>query len=470
MDRRDDKRWRADQFRSRRRHADAGRPVNRVGPALLPTATGGQHSQLGDAEGADPLKILALTAHYPPHHGGGYGLQFQLFCEGLAGRGHDVYVVCSRPDGWIDEGDAALVHVSRALCRVPAAAGAGTLLRRTLHNAGAVRRGIREFGPDVLLCGGMDGVGFNTYRAAIGSGVPALTWLGDTWLGQAWRDLRAYDAWADLAVGGRRPGLRRLVKRAIGAYGRWRGLFDSERPNVFGPVAALSHFVLDDLRHSAAPVPDGAKVIPTCLHSAFLCSPNDVVGHGGVRTRRLRALFVGRMERLKGPDVAVCALAQAVAIGADVRLTFAGLLIDQARPELEAKARALGVADRIIWAGSPCTNELVELYRAHDVFLFPSRVVEGLGVVNCEALACGLPVIGTAHSGSAEVIVPGETGYRVDKDDAAAMGERLAELHADRPLLERFSKSATRFARRYLPDTIVGQLEAELLRVRGGMP
>jgi glycosyltransferase involved in cell wall biosynthesis len=259
-----------------------------------------------------------------------------------------------------------------------------------------------------------------------------------------------------------------LFKRALGAYGRWCGLFDSDRPGTFAPVAALSRFVLDDLRRSDAPVRDDAKVIPICLHREFLGSHGEVVGHGGTRTRRLRALFVGRMERPKGPDVAVRALAHSVELGADVLLTFGGLLIDRARSDLEAEARALGVADRITWAGTPAVADLVELYRAHDVFLFPSRIIEGLGIVNCEALACGLPIIGTAHSGSAEVIIPGETGYRVDKDDPASMGRRLAELHADRPLLERLSKSATRFAHRYLPDTIIDQLESELLRVRGG--
>ena len=107
----------------------------------------------------------------------------------------------------------------------------------------------------------------------------------------------------------------------------------------------------------------------------------------------------------------------------------------------------LGIADRINWAGTPPLNELVRLYRSHDVFLFPSRIVEGLGVVNCEAMACGLPVIGTAHSGSAEVILDDRTGYRVPKDDGDAVGRRLVELHADRDRLARLSASATEFSR-----------------------
>jgi glycogen synthase len=419
----------------------------------------------GNKHASHGLRILAVSNYYPPHHGGGYGLQMSWFCEGLAERGHRLHVVTSSPEGNIRGLKKNRVTVDRPLSALRHAVSARHLFTRTLANRKAVRRAIRSVGPDLIFCGGMDDVGFNTYAALLKSGIPTLTWLGDTWLGQAWRDLRRYDAWADFAAGGRRRGLGGIAKRALGAYGRLRGLYDGPRPNQFEPVAALSEFVLNDLRASGAPVPPEVPIIPICLHAAFSKSNEEVIGHSGSRERRLRALFVSRMERPKGPDVAIRALAAAVALGADVRLTFAGLRIEQLQAELELEAKALSVTDRIVWAGTPPLAELVELYRTHDVFLFPSRIVEGLGVVNCEALACGLPIIGTAHSGSAEVIVPGETGFRVKKNDADAIGRHLAELHADRNLLERLSASATQFAGKFLPTPIMDRLEQELMRV-----
>jgi glycosyltransferase involved in cell wall biosynthesis len=140
------------------------------------------------------------------------------------------------------------------------------------------------------------------------------------------------------------------------------------------------------------------------------------------------------------------------------------------RPQLEELATSLGIADRITWAGTPVLSELIALYRNNDVFLFPSRIVEGLGVVNCEALACGLPIIGTAHSGSAEVIIPGESGFRIEKDDHEAMGRYLAQFHFERNLLDQFSTNAPKTIQRFAPNNVLDILESELYRVLKNHP
>jgi glycosyltransferase involved in cell wall biosynthesis len=413
------------------------------------------------------LNVLAVTNLYPPHHGGGYGLQMSLFCDGLAGRGHRVEVLTSRPAGaGAADGGTPAVAVRRELALLPPAAGPAALVRATRANRAAVRRAVRRVRPDVVFCGGMDGVGFNTYHAATAAGVPSLTWLGDTWLAQAWRDLPGFDPYADLARGGRRPGPVRWAKRAVGLAGRAGGLYAGRRPARFTPAAAISSFVAADLGRAAGVPPP--PVVPIVVSGGFYRPDGEPVGRAGGRTPHLRALFVSRVELLKGPDVAVDAVAAAVAAGADVRLTIAGLHLDRMRPELEARAAAAGVADRVAWGGTPAADDRVRLYPAHDVFLFPSRIVEGLGVVNCEALACGLPVIGTADSGAADVIRDGETGFRVPVGDPAAVARHLAALHADLDRLERLSAAATAFARRYHPDVVVGQLERELARAAEG--
>jgi glycosyltransferase involved in cell wall biosynthesis len=339
------------------------------------------------------------------------------------------------------------------------------LLSRTLRNQKTLRQTIKKYHPDVIFCGGMDGIGFNTYSTALHSGYPVHTWLGDTWLGQAWRDLRRYDAWVDFRFGGRRPGWRSFLKRLMGWYGQRKGLYSEQKPNRLGSVSAISEYVLEDLRQSGAPVPPDTKVVPVCLHSSFTKSDSEVIGHSKVRASHLRALFVSRIERPKGPDTALQSIAEAKKLGGDIRLTFAGLQMEQLKGELEKEACALGVSDRITWFGTPSQTQLVELYQNHDVFLFPSRIKEGLGVVNCEAIACGLPIIGTAHSGSAEVIIPDETGFRVNMDDAVAIGKYLVMLDRDRELLETLSGSATRFANRFLQKPVIDLLESQLYAI-----
>ncbi len=407
------------------------------------------------------MNLLAVSNLYPPFHAGGYGLQTNWFCAGLARRGHRVTVLTGYVPGATDTaGSTAEVPVRRELAALSPDAAPRAVVTAAAGNRAAVRRVIAETRPDAIFCTGMDGVGFNTYHAAVTAGVPSLTWAGDTWLGQAWRNLPGFDPYIDLARGGRRAGPVRWAKRAVGLLGRAAGLYAGPRPAGYTPAACISTFVSADLGRAANIPPP--PVVPIILDPAFFNPDGTAVGRDGSTAPHLRALFVSRTERLKGPDVAIDAVAAAVKAGADVRLTLAGLHQEPMRPELEGRARAAGILDRLTWAGAPPHDELIRLYRAHDVFLFPSRIVEGLGVVNCEAMACGLPVIGTADSGAADVIIDGRTGYRVPIDDPAAMGRHLADLHADRDRLATLSESAMAFAVRSHPDRVLDRLEEEL--------
>jgi glycosyltransferase involved in cell wall biosynthesis len=95
------------------------------------------------------------------------------------------------------------------------------------------------------------------------------------------------------------------------------------------------------------------------------------------------------------------------------------------RRELEDMAGALGVADRVAFAGyrPAAPAELAEV----DALVLPSRI-EGLPVVVLEAMAHGKPVIATPVGGTAELVVHGETGIIVhDVDELAAALRRLSD-------------------------------------------
>lgn len=409
------------------------------------------------------LRILTISNHYPPYHAGGYGLLCQWLSEGLAQRGHIVRVLSSQPEQLFPKVDGnGFLTVNRGLQLISKCDGFNRLIRKSLNNAAAVRRQIRVFNPDVVYCHGIDGVGFQVYHSATESGVPSLSALGDTWLGQAWRDLTVFDPWIALASGGKRPGLRRHVKKSIGALGRRLGLYVDPRPQRFHPCTAISQFVANDLANSCRAAAEKVPVVPPMLARHYFQPSGRPIGHGGERTATLRALFVGRMEMLKGPDTAIRGLAAAVAQNAGVSLTFAGLGLDLLRPSLQKLAENLAVADRIHWNGTPSSSELLALFRSHDVFVFPSRIIEGFGLVNAEAMACGLPVIGAAHSGSADIIIDDVTGFRVAADDAGGIGHALARLHRDRKLLERLSRAAMETSARHHPDHVLEQVENRL--------
>ncbi len=83
------------------------------------------------------------------------------------------------------------------------------------------------------------------------------------------------------------------------------------------------------------------------------------------------------------------------------------------RNRLEEKARALGIADRVVFTGFIPEEEKAGYYRLADVYVMPSRA-EGFGFVVLEAMACGIPVIASKIDGSREAIRNGELGLLVD--------------------------------------------------------
>jgi len=85
------------------------------------------------------------------------------------------------------------------------------------------------------------------------------------------------------------------------------------------------------------------------------------------------------------------------------------------RDRLSRKARDLGVSDRVVFAGYVPEHQKADHYRLGDVYAMPSRG-EGFGIVFLEAMACGLPVVGSAIDGGREALRGGELGILVNPD------------------------------------------------------
>lgn len=84
---------------------------------------------------------------------------------------------------------------------------------------------------------------------------------------------------------------------------------------------------------------------------------------------------------------------------------------------LKAKANSLSIADHVIFTGRIPESEKLDHYRLADVFAMPGRG-EGFGIVYLEALASGIPVIGSTIDGSAEALMQGELGILVNPDQS----------------------------------------------------
>jgi N-acetyl-alpha-D-glucosaminyl L-malate synthase BshA len=122
------------------------------------------------------------------------------------------------------------------------------------------------------------------------------------------------------------------------------------------------------------------------------------------------------------------------------------------RPVALHLARDLGVADRVSFLGSfPRVEGLLGLA---DLFLLPSHN-ESFGLAALEAMASGVPVVGSTSGGLPEVVEDGRSGYLRDEDDVEAMTVAALALLRDGAALETFRRSARERALREFSGEIV---------------
>jgi len=125
------------------------------------------------------------------------------------------------------------------------------------------------------------------------------------------------------------------------------------------------------------------------------------------------------------------------------------------RPAAEELVAELGLSRDVRFLGK--VDAVADLLRCADLFLLPSES-ESFGLAALEALACGVPVVGTAVGGLAEV-VPEDAGALVPVGDVDLMAEKALAMLRDPARLRAFREAAVRSAARYSADRIVPMYE-----------
>jgi glycosyltransferase involved in cell wall biosynthesis len=173
-------------------------------------------------------------------------------------------------------------------------------------------------------------------------------------------------------------------------------------------------------------------------------------------------LYVGRLKRYKGVDIALRALAAARRARPELALEIAGQGDDRTR--LERLAQSLGIADAVRFSGFVPEEEKRRLLRRAWALVFPSPK-EGWGISNVEAAACGTPALASDSPGLRESVRHGETGYLVPHGDWRALADRMLALAADPGLVARLGRAARAFAEGLSWEAAARATEAQLRRV-----
>ena len=208
------------------------------------------------------------------------------------------------------------------------------------------------------------------------------------------------------------------------------------------------------------------RVIATSSKSAgFLEVENRIIHHGidtalfnppadkGEIRRRLGlpqdSVLVGcfgRVRYQKGNDLFVETMLRLLPDRPDVVAVMMGGVTEDNRKfadDLSAKARAAGLADRILFLPEEKHWDISPWFKALDLYIAPQRW-EGFGLTPLEAMACGVPVVATRAGAFEDLVADGQTGRLVDIGDIDALTNATSELLDNPEMRAQWSANAVR--------------------------
>lgn len=184
-------------------------------------------------------------------------------------------------------------------------------------------------------------------------------------------------------------------------------------------IIVASQFTANTLKEAPFELPEPIIIPYGCP------APQAAVSPESAPESPLKVLYVGGLTQRKGISYLLEAVKQ---LGSAVELTIIGKRVADCKP-LDA------ALEKYNWIESLPHPEILEMMRAHDVFVFPS-LFEGFGLVLTEALSQGLPIIATDHTCAPDIIEDGKEGFIIPIRDADAIAKALTSLQQDRQRLQ----------------------------------
>lgn len=402
------------------------------------------------------MKILIVSNFYPPQYIGGYELICSDVAKGLKARGHQVHVLTStygvrgpRSEHGVDR---RLESDFNGKLR-PFLSDVAHLLRKESHNQRAFRRVVKSFRPDVIYLWNLQGVSMSLALSAERLKAPVFHCVLDKW----WVRCETHhpDQW----------------------YGFWARHFPNPRPAVrkalyyalrpFGIVlpAPLTishvHFASDFLRRDASQANKRIGTSEVIYNGVDL----DRFTQQSFSERPKTVLYCGQLTPMKGLRTVIEAMRLIVKVhGSDARLTVVGgSAVDGFVNEMQNLVRSYGLEQHVKFRGFVAREALPEIYREHDIFVFPSLYDEAFTVSTLEAMACGLAVVCTATGGNAEVMRHGCNALIFDREDAATCAAHVMRLLDEPELFEKLRRNGRKTVEAdFSLETMIKKIERSL--------
>ena len=355
------------------------------------------------------MRIAILVEHFPPKGQGGTEIATYFMALHLARRGHDVHVIYVLEEGLPRESDEQGFHIHRVPLHRIRILGA-------FFYWFAVFTEIRKIHPELV------------HVQSLVSGMPAL--FSKKLLGIP------YAVWGQgsdvyLPKGYIRLTSRMVVKNADSAIALTKDM-QKAMQNIYSRDIAI--------------VPNGINMADL---SAEPCRKDE-------KDPKKRVLYVGRLSPVKGVQYLIRAMKQVNDTIPDARLIIIGN--GRERGMLEALSAELGIQEYVQFRGEVPHESVLSFMQQADVFVLPS-LSEGFPMVIVEALACGLPVVGSRVGGMPEIITDGINGYLVEAKDVGAIAEKILLLLQDEKLRKKMSDNNKELVKKYTWEHVITELE-----------
>lgn len=383
------------------------------------------------------MHVHLLTNLFPPDVLGGYELLARDVRGALQERGHRVDVLTSG-DGSEQEGVNRSLLLSRAFGSEPGRDRARHLLAAAWNRRATSVALSRSGRPDAVLVMSLRRLGLEPLRVYGEAGVPSVLTVNDDW---------------PVAFVPQSSGLGAALERGAWARHTWRGVGPSR-------VVYLSDSIRQLVLDAGAPLPAGrvqAQGVPLSLFAPRAFRPLPASPS---------LLFAGRVHPSKAPEMALDAVhALRVHHGIEATLTVAGAPCSVSyRDELRSRCETLGIERQVRWLGQVDRQALPDVYRAADVFLFPSAFAgEGQGLTYMEAMACGVPVVAYPQGGARDVLGDGRACELVERGDGEAFAAAIVRLARDEARTRSRVEAGQALVQQTSLDRYVDVLERELL-------
>ena len=196
-------------------------------------------------------------------------------------------------------------------------------------------------------------------------------------------------------------------------------------------------------------------------------SKEECRGKLGLSTDENIILFVGFIHPHKGPDVLIKAMPKIIKEFPNTKSIFVGKEGEKGNLEgLELLLKKLGVEKYVKFAGFVEESLKPFYYMAADVFCLPSMTThESFGIVNLEAMACGVPIVASKIGGVPDVVKDGENGLLVPPRDSETLADAIIYLLENEDIREKMGKNGREKTKDYSLEKIAEMTERVYERV-----